>query len=99
MAYGKTSPYYTTSVASGNFLDVMTNRPIPQYSTDQYWQITQIYNLRPDLLAHDLYNDSRLWWVFAQRNPNALKDPLMDFVTGTYIFIPAMNTLKIALGI
>jgi hypothetical protein len=76
----------------------MINRPIPGDPTDVFWKITTVYNLRPDLLASDLYNDSRLWWVFAQRNPNTLKDPLFDFTTGTGIFIPKLSTIKTALG-
>jgi hypothetical protein len=66
---------------------------------DQYWEITQVYNLRPDLLAHDLYGNSQLWWVFAQRNPNRIKDPLFDFTTGTGIYIPQLTTLKEVLGL
>jgi len=97
--YPATSPYYTTNVANNKFLDVMKNRIIPSIASDVYWTITQVYEYRPDLLAYDLYNDSRLWWVFAQRNPNRLKDPYFDFVTGLKIYVPKMSTLKIALGI
>ena len=99
MAYSKSSPYAQTSVYKNNFLDVMVNRPIPMDPTDQLFTINQTYNLRPDLLAFDLYNDSRLWWVFAQRNPNRLKDPLFDFVTGVNIYIPKLAALKQSLGI
>lgn len=99
MAYPQTSPYYLSSVVDKQFLDVMINRSIPKDDTDNYWIITQTYNMRPDLLAYDLYNDSRLWWVFAQRNPNRLKDPLFDFTVGTGIYIPQLSNLKTALGI
>jgi hypothetical protein len=77
----------------------MINRPIFSDPTDMYWEVTPVYNLRPDLLASDLYNDSRLWWVFAQRNPNTLKDPLFDFIQGIKIYIPKQNVLKSSLGI
>jgi hypothetical protein len=97
--YNANSPYYNTDVVNKQFLDIMIDRPIPRDPIDVYWQITETYSMRPDLLAFDLYNDSALWWVFAQRNPNTLKDPLFDFVTGTYIFIPQINNLKTALGI
>ena len=99
MIYPTTSPYYATSIVNGSYLDVMINRPIFSDPTDVYWQITSTYNLRPDLLANDLYNDSRLWWVFSQRNPNALKDPLFDFVTGLYIYIPKQNLINSSLGL
>ena len=99
MSYPQTSPYYTTSVHQNQFLDIMINRSIPGNTLDQYWEISQTYQYRPDLLAYDLYNDSRLWWVFAQRNPNTLKDPLFDFVAGTSIYIPQLPSLKTALGL
>lgn len=97
--YTQSSPYYSTTVVNGQFLDVMSNRAIPGTPSDIYWQITPTYSLRPDLLAHDLYNNSRLWWVFAQRNPNTLVDPFFDFVTGTSIYLPEYNTIKQALGL
>jgi hypothetical protein len=77
----------------------MIDRPLDPDASDVYWEITPVYNLRPDLLAHDLYNDSKLWWVFAQRNPNRLKDPLFDFTVGTKIFIPTLDMLRAQLGI
>jgi hypothetical protein len=77
----------------------MTNRPVPALVDDVYWEITPVYNQRPDLLAHDLYNNSKLWWVFASRNPNRLMDPLFDFTTGTGIYLPKIETLQSALGI
>jgi hypothetical protein len=99
MSYTQSSPYYNTDVYGNQFLDVMINRPIPMDPSDGYWEINQTYHLRPDLLAYDLYGDSRLWWVFAQRNPNRLKDPLFDFVLGTGIYLPQASTLKESLGI
>ena len=96
--YGKTSPYYLTDIVNGKFLDVMINRQIPAVPSDVYWTITQVYNQRPDLLSYDLYNTPTLWWVFAARNPNRLKDPLFDFTTGTGIYIPKAELLKKILG-
>jgi len=99
MKYPATSPYHETRVINGKYLGVMINRPLPVDPTDQYWNITTAYNLRPDLLAYDLYNESKLWWVFAQRNPNTLKDPLFDFTTGKGIYIPKLSVLTNVLGI
>jgi hypothetical protein len=97
MSYPATSPYFNTAIINKQYLDVMINRPIPSDPTDVQWNITATYNLRPDLLAYDLYNDGNLWWVFAQRNPNRLKDPLFDFITGVTIYLPKMDTIKNAL--
>lgn len=97
--YQASSPYYESYIVNQQFLDVMVNRPVPKDPLDTFWTITETYNMRPDLLAFDLYGDSNLWWVFAQRNPNALPDPLFSFVTGTQIYIPQQNNLKAALGV
>lgn len=99
MIYDNNSPYYFTNTVNRKFLDFMVNRPIIKNQTDQYWMITQVYHLRPDLLAYDLYNDSKLWWVFSQRNPNKLKDPLFDFTAGTEIYLPNIDSIKASLGI
>jgi hypothetical protein len=76
----------------------MIDRPIPADPTDVYMVINATYNLRPDMLAFDLYGDPKLWWVFAQRNPNRLADPFFDFVTGLGIYVPKENVLKAVLG-
>jgi hypothetical protein len=97
--YPATSPYYNTGVVNNKFLDVMINRPIPMQPSDIYWEITTTYEFRPDMLAYDLYADSRLWWVFASRNPNRLPDPYFDFVAGVGIYLPKLDLLKQLLGL
>jgi len=97
-AYDSVSPYYTTGY-SQFFLDTMTNRPVPALTSDQLWTINLTYQYRPDLLAYDLYSNSRLWWVFYQRNPNTLTRPPLDFAVNTQIYLPQMSTLQTALGI
>jgi hypothetical protein len=96
--YKASSPYFQTGTY-GIFLDVMTNRPITQKTDDVLYEIDSVYEYRPDLLAYDLYGDSALWWVFAQRNPNVIKDPLFDFRAGYRIYIPQKTTLQQDLGI
>lgn len=96
--YPQTSPYYYSSIFNDNFLDVMINRPIPMNPSDVYYTLVPAYEYRPDLFAYDMYNDPRLWWVFAQRNPNRLKDPLFDFKAGLSIYVPKLDTLRQVLG-
>ena len=96
--YNPSSPYFNTTVF-GNFLDVMVNRPITKSVDDVLYEIDSVYEYRPDLLSADLYGTSTLWWVFAQRNPNVLIDPLLDFTAGTRIYIPKLDTLKQDLGV
>lgn len=97
--YPRTSPYYFTDIVDDKFLDIMENRTIPILPSDVAWVITPTYEYRPDLLAFDLYGTAKLWWVFPQRNPNRLKDPYFDFVTGLQIYLPRIETLKSVLGI
>ena len=99
MLYQSSSPYFLTNIVNNQFLDIMVDRPLPKRADDIYWEITPTYNLRPDLLAYDLYGNPTLWWVFAQRNPNRLKDPLFDFVTGLGIYLPQQETLTASYGI
>lgn len=98
--YPATSPYFNTNIYDGKFLDFMVNRPIPQNPSDMYVVLSEIYQYRPDLLAYDMYGDSKLWWVFAARNPNRLgPDPLFNFKTGVGIYVPTITTLSAFLGI
>jgi len=97
MSYDATSPYFATGY-SQFFLDVMVNRPIPKSTDDILFTINTTFQYRPDLLAHDLYGNSGLWWVFYQRNPNTLATPPMDFEAGATIYLPKLETLKTVLG-
>ena len=96
--YAKTSPYFKTNISPSGDLGIFQIRPIPTSDDDVLYTIENQYIHRPDLLAFDLYGSSKLWWVFAQRNPNTLVDPIYDFTVGTKIFIPKQTTLKSALG-
>ncbi len=96
--YANTSPYAKTDTYRLG-LDVMVHRPIPRKAEDKLYEIDPEYNFRPDLLAYRLYGSERLWWVFAARNPSALKDPLFDFKTGARIFLPTNETIKAALDL
>lgn len=98
VAYSKSSPYYNTDTY-GIFLDVMKSRNIPADSSDIVYQIDAIYNHRPDLMAFDLYSNPELWWVFAVRNPDILKDPLFDFKAGTIIYVPKKSAIIASLGL
>jgi len=36
-----------------------------------------------------------LWWVFALRNPDVIKDPIRDFKTGVVIIVPPLSAVDI----
>lgn len=96
--YGTSSPYFET-IQSTNQLGVLAKRPIPSTNNDRLYTIAKEYEHRPDLLAYDLYGDVGLWWVFTNRNPDVITDPIFDFLAGTNIYLPEKGSLKEALGI
>ena len=96
--YATTSPWFNTGTVQ-NYLNILTIRPVAAEADDFLYSIEPQYTHRPDLLAYDLYEDSKLWWVFTQRNMNVIQDPIYDFVAGTKIYIPKGNSLKQILGL
>jgi hypothetical protein len=96
--YKNSSPYASTKMF-GQFLDILNFRTITKKPDDVSYVIDTVYKYRPDMLAHDLYDDASLWWVFAARNPNAIKDPVFGFVPGLTIYIPQKSTLVSDLGV
>ena len=99
MASKSFGPYGKTKINPAGYLDILVPRPVPVAGDDILYEILPAYNYRPDLLANDLYGKKELWWVFAQRNPDVLKDPVFDFVSGTEIYLPQGSNLQSQLGI
>jgi hypothetical protein len=95
--YSRTSPYSSTPQTNG-YLDFLTFRDIPALTTDVQFTVTSQYKHRPDLLAYDLYQDVNLWWVFAVRNKNIIRDPVYDLIPGVKIYIPTKSSVLQALG-
>jgi hypothetical protein len=93
------SPYARTTINKRGYLDILKPRPVPSNREDILFEITSEYTYRPDLLAYITYGRRELWWVFAQRNMDVLKDPVFDFVAGTKIYLPDPKALRNTLGI
>lgn len=96
--YNSSSPWYRTPVYS-QYLGFLEIRAVPAESDDIVYTIEEQYTHRPDLLAYDLYKNHKLWWVFAQRNMNVIKDPIFDIEAGVKIFLPKQRNLIKFLGI
>jgi hypothetical protein len=94
--YRKNSPWADTP-QNTLYLENLIYRDIPKGKDDAPYVIENQYNHRPDLLAHDLYGDSKLWWVFVVRNRSVLKDPIFDFVPGVTIFCPRKEDVLTAI--
>ena len=96
--YSNTSPYFETEELN-NYLDILTPRTLTADLDDQSYTVERTYAYRPDLLAFDLYGTPRLWWVFAQRNMDTIKDPVYDLIPGVQIYLPKGQALKTLLGV
>jgi hypothetical protein len=96
--YTNASPWSTTRQNS-LYLELLEIRPVPAEDDDFRYVIENQYRHRPDLLAYDLYGNSKLWWVFVQRNMSVIKDPIYDFVPGTVIYLPKKSNLEKFLGV
>jgi hypothetical protein len=96
--YGKASPWNSTGVINNNYLGYFKIRPVPAESDDILYELDVRYKYRPDLLSFDLYDTTKLWWVFAQRNMDVIKDPIYDFIPGVKIYLPKGPNLKRLLG-
>jgi hypothetical protein len=97
--YISSSPWHNTRTNNGQYLDVLNIRPVPAESDDVFYTIEVQYTHRPDLLAYDLYGDKNLWWVFAQRNMDVIKDPIYDIEAGVQIYLPKGDKLQRVLGV
>lgn len=96
--YSSSSPWYNTPIIRDQ-LSILSIRPVSAEVDDYLYTIESQYVYRPDLLAFDLYQDHKLWWVFIQRNLDVLQDPIFDFVAGVQIYIPKPTSLTRALGL
>ncbi len=46
------------------------------------------YNLRPDLMAYNVFGDTNAWWALIHYNRDVIKDPVFDFKAGLEIVVP-----------
>ena len=98
--YRPDSNYRITPIVNNKYLDIYTS---PIINTSDF-ETTNIiienkFNNRPDLLAYNLYGNSKLWWVFAMRNPNIIKDPIFDLYTGQIIMVSSPQRIKTLLDL
>lgn len=87
VSYPSSSNYRNTSIGK-KYLDIYQPAININYDETYEFTLTSKYEHRPDLLAQDLYKDSKLWWVFTLYNRNKILDPIYDFVPGITIRVP-----------
>ena len=91
--YKENSPWNGTSVVDGTILDIMKKRFIYKDPYDEIYTIPQHFNERPDLCSYEFYGTAKYWWIFSQRNPDIIQDPINDFTAGTKIKIPSKKNI------
>ncbi len=96
-SYLSSSAYAATPQGSA-YIGRYKHRNIPASTDDRAITIEPKYNLRPDLLAYDLYGNPNYWWVFCSRNIDLIRDPIWDFTTGKEIIVPTNTHLKASIG-
>jgi alpha-L-fucosidase len=96
--YSTTSPWFNTP-QNNLYLELLEIRSVPADADDFEYTIEPQYRHRPDLLSYDLYGTPKLWWIFAQRNMDKVKDPIYDFEPGIKIKIPKKSNIDRYLGI
>ncbi len=97
--YESSSPWFNTTIQGNSYLDILNIRAVPSDDDDILYVVQPQYAYRPDLLSYDLYGTKNLWWVFAQRNMEILKDPVNDLVPGLQIYLPKGDALARQLGV
>ena len=93
VTYQPSSPYYNTAQNS-SYLGYWTPPAISRKVTDVLITLDARYLNRPDLLSYDLYGTPRLWWTFAMLNPDQIRDPIYDMVTGMSIYVASNTTIQ-----
>ena len=89
MATYRADSLYRDTQLDDQYLDVLDVNSIDiDNTTTTTITLDAKYNEKPDLLAYDLYGNAKLWWVFAEYNPDILVDPIIDFVGGMKITVP-----------
>lgn len=101
ITYTRGSPYFNTDQKNDlvSFLDFIEFREIPSDATDEVITVDTRFHQRPDLLSHNLYGTTELWWVFIVTNPDQMFDPIYDLVSGLDLIVPTQQRLLNVIGL
>ena len=88
--YKSHSPWSKTRIiGGGRILDIQAKRFLAKDPLDEEVTIPQQFDRRPDLYSFEVYGTAKYWWIFAQRNPDEIQDPINDFTAGKKIRVPS----------
>lgn len=94
MANFKPGSRYTNGVFTLNnqdqeFLTLRQNLIISESGQDLFFTVEGRHIQRPDLIAHEAYGRTELWWVIADIND--IRQPIFDLVIGQELRIPPLT--------
>lgn len=81
--------YYNTVKSTYITFEIYKKTETPVASSDTFTVLDHQFTYRPDLLAHKVYGDPRLWWKIMEANN--IKD-ILDFKAGINIRIPGTTS-------
>ena len=90
--------FYANTDTIDFYLDIWNDDINLSTTGDTSIEIHSKYNLRPDLMAYDMYGSPNYWWVFALKNKDKLIDPVEDFKTGLVITVPSRSGIRSLIG-
>ena len=90
--------FYANTRMIDFYLDIWDSNVSLSTDGDTSVEIHSKYNLRPDLMAYDLYGSPNYWWIFALKNKDKLIDPVEDFKAGLIITIPPKGGIRSLVG-
>lgn len=92
--YKSHSPWSKTPIINNKVLDIQRKRFIINDPLDEEVVIPQQYDRRPDRYSFEKYGTAKYWWIFSQRNPDTIQDPINDFKAGTVIRVPQKKNIE-----
>ena len=94
----RSDSFYANTQTIDFYLDIWDSDVSLSDDGDTSVEIESKYNLRPDLMAYDMYGSPNYWWIFALKNKDKLIDPVEDFKTGLTITIPTKTGIRSLVG-
>ena len=88
MATYRSDSHLATTPVNSKYTEYYEPNAVYRDRATRVVELTEKHAGRPDVLAHELYGNARLWWVFVHMNPNKIKDPVRDFVPGKKLLVP-----------
>lgn len=89
----KYSRYTPTPVAIDEGVTTFEKRKIPVFDKKRCKKHTVVQGETLDLLAHNYYDNPKLWWAILDANIREVKDYFNCITPGTTLYIPPVEDI------